>query len=142
MNNTATIAFASVLAAGLAFGAYRAGAIGAQYAEVVSATPVTVKEPRYVDVVDVLPVIQTNSGVGYEVQYQLEGRLLTRQMSWKPGDQVRVGDWNRIIGYDVDWRYRDRTGTIRMDRKPGDRLPMVDGAIVESTRPVTPARKG
>lgn len=231
MNNSATIAIASVLAAGAAVGAYRAGVIGPQYAQVVRSTPVTVKEPLYADVVDVIPITQTNSvpakvcnnevvqvrqaerfgdkdgmlagaliggllgnqvgrgsgrqlatvagvvgggyvgrdidrrhvggrvssqarrvchsesrqqstTVGYEVQYQIDGRLLSRRMSKKPSDQVWVGDRNRVIGYDVDWRYRERTGTIRMDRKPGDRLPMTDGAIVESARPAATATSG
>ncbi len=221
MNNTATVALVSVLAAGAALGAYRAGVIGPQYAEVVRATPVTVTEPLYADIVDVVPITQTHSvpekvcedqvvqvakperfgdkdgmvagavvggilgnqvgggdgrklatlagivgggvvgrnidrrhassrtvsqtqrvchtesrqestTVGYEVQYQLDGKLVTKRMSKKPSDQVWVGDRSRIVGYDVDWRYRDRTGTIRTTEKPGERLPMVDGAIVES----------
>lgn len=230
MNNTATVALVSVLAAGAAIGAYRAGVIGPQYAEVVRATPVTVTEPLYADVVDVVPITQTQSvpqkvcndqvvqvakperfgnkdgmlagalvggllgnqvgggdgrkvatlagivgggavgrnidrrhvstrttsqtqrvchtenrqestTVGYEVQYQLDGKLVTKRMSKEPSDQVRVGDRNRIVGYDVDWRYRDRTGTIRTTEKPGERLRMVDGAIVDSSRQA-PLTKG
>lgn len=59
MNNTLVIALVGVLGAGAAVGAYRAGVIGPQYAQVVSATPVTVSEPIYADVVDVVPITET-----------------------------------------------------------------------------------
>jgi len=221
MNRPITIAIAGILAAGAAVGAYRTGVIGPQYAEVVRATPVTVKESIYADVVDVVPITQTSevpqqvcsdrqvqvrqperhgdrdgmiagaliggllgnqvgkgdgrkaatvagvigggfagreidrrhqggrisnetqrvchtetrqqsTTVGYEVQYQLDGRVLSKRMSKKPSDQVWLGERDRVIGYDVDWRYRDKTGTLRMNEKPGDRLPMHDGSIVVS----------
>lgn len=68
--------------------------------------------------------------VGYDVHYQLDGRVLNTRVSKKPSDQIWLGERNKVIGYDVDWRYHDKTGTIRMDQKPGERLPMRDGAIV------------
>jgi len=58
-NKTLVIALVSILGAGAAVGAYRTGMIGPQYAEVVRATPVTVKEPLYADVVDVVPITET-----------------------------------------------------------------------------------
>lgn len=75
--------------------------------------------------------------VGYEVQYQLDGRVLSKRVSKNPGDQIFLGERDKVIGYDVDWQYRDRAGTIRMDDKPGERLLMKDGAIV-----VTESRTG
>ena len=77
---------------------------------------------------------QKSTTVGYEVQYQLDGRVLSKRVSKKPSDQIWLGERDKVIGYDVDWRYRDKTGTIRMDEKPGDRLPMRDGAIVVTDR--------
>ena len=68
--------------------------------------------------------------VGYEVEYQLDGRVLSKRVSKNPGDQIWLGERDKVIGYDVDWQYRDRTGTLRMDSKPGERLLMKDGAIV------------
>ena len=59
--NKPTIALIALLAAGSAFGAYQIG-FGPQYADVVSATPVTVKEPVYGDVLGVTPVTQLVQG--------------------------------------------------------------------------------
>lgn len=75
---------------------------------------------------------QKSSTVGYEVQYQIDGKVLSKRVSKNPGDQIWLGERDKVIGYDVDWEYRDRTGTIRMDEKPGERLLMRDGAIVVS----------
>jgi uncharacterized protein YcfJ len=61
MNNKTTIAIAALLAAGVAVGAYKTG-FGQQYADVVSSTPVTVKEPVYGDVLSANAVTQTVSG--------------------------------------------------------------------------------
>ena len=73
---------------------------------------------------------QKSTTVGYEVQYQMDGRVLSKRVSKNPGDQIWLGERDKVIGYDVDWQYRDRTGSLRMDSKPGDRLLMKDGAIV------------
>ena len=218
-NNKLALALVAILGTGAAIGAYRTGAIGPQYAEVVASRPVTVTEPIYADVLDVVPITQTSDGpqkvcttqavqvrqperfgdkdgmvvgalvggllgnqvgkgdgrkvatvaglvgggyagrqidrrhqggrittrneqvchtetrqksstVGYEVSYQLDGRVQSKRMSKKPSDQIWLGDRDKVIGYDVDWRWRDRSGTVRLDRKPGDRLPVRDGAIV------------
>ena len=73
---------------------------------------------------------QKSTTVGYEVQYQMDGRVLSKRVSKNPGDQIWLGERDKVIGYDVDWQYRDRTGSLRMDSKPGERLLMKDGAIV------------
>ncbi|CAN5246775.1 glycine zipper 2TM domain-containing protein [soil metagenome] len=75
--------------------------------------------------------------IGYEVRYQLDGKLQTTRVSKKPSDQVWLGDRDRVIGYDVDWRYRDKSGTVRLDEKPGERLPIRDGAIIVERRIAT-----
>lgn len=73
---------------------------------------------------------QKSTTVGYEVQYRQDGKLLSKRVSKKPGDEIWLGEHDRVIGYDVDWRYRDQTGTIRLDSKPGERLPVRDGNVV------------
>lgn len=219
MNTKLAVALVAILGTGAAIGAYRTGVIGPQYAQVVRSTPITVTEPIYADVTDVVPITQTtdvpqqvcnnqsvrvrqperfgdkdgmvagalvgglvgnqvgggdgrklatvaglvgggyvgrnidrrhqggrvttesqrvcrtetrqkSTTVGYEVQYEMDGRVLSKRLSKNPGDQIRLGERDRIIGYDVDWEYRDRTGTLRMDTKPGERLLMKDGTIV------------
>ena len=59
--NKATIALVALLAGGVAIGAYKTG-FGTQYADVVSSTPVTIKEPVYGDVLASTPVTQTVQG--------------------------------------------------------------------------------
>jgi uncharacterized protein YcfJ len=59
--NKATIAIVALLAGGAAIGAYKTG-FGTPYADVVSATPVTIQEPVYGDVVAVEPVTQLVQG--------------------------------------------------------------------------------
>ena len=61
MNNKTMIALAALLAGGAAIGAYKTGC-GTPYAEVVSATPVTQKQPVYGDVLGVQPVTQLVQG--------------------------------------------------------------------------------
>lgn len=73
---------------------------------------------------------QRSTTIGYEVQYQMDGRVLSKRVSKKPSDQIWLGERDKVIGYDVDWRYRERTGTVRLDERPGERLPMRDGSIV------------
>jgi uncharacterized protein YcfJ len=138
MNNIATAILAGVLAVGSAFGAWRAGVLGPQYAQVLRSTPITVQEPLFVDVVDVVPVAaagKRHAGkLGYDVAYRVGNRILRTRVASEPGDQVRIGERRRVIGYDVSWRYRNRTGVVRMSSRPGRRLPVVDGAIVEAVR--------
>ena len=59
-SNKLAIALVAILGTGAAIGAYRTGMIGPQYAEVVASRPVTVSEPVYADVLDVVPITQTS----------------------------------------------------------------------------------
>lgn len=58
-SNKLAIALVAILGTGAAIGAYRTGMIGPQYADVVASRPVTVSEPIYADVLDVVPITQT-----------------------------------------------------------------------------------
>ena len=139
VNRNATAALAILLAASATFGAWRLAWNGPAFARVLSSTPVTVTEPRYVDVVQALPVPSEPAGgrpVAWDVAYRQGGRLLRTRLGDEPGDQIRVGEQRRVIGYDVVWRWRDRIGVVRMNQKPGRHLPVVDGAVVETRRPV------
>lgn len=60
MNNKALIALGVVLAAGAAVGAYNV--FGPTYADVVSAEPITIKEPILADVLAATPIKETVSG--------------------------------------------------------------------------------
>ena len=132
MNRIATAALALLLVAAAAFGVWRVGGIGTQYARVLQTTPVTVTEPRYADVLDAVPT----AGRDWRVAYRLDGRVRHTRVAREPGDQIRVGEQRRVIGYNVLWRWRDRTGVARMSTRPGKHLPVVDGAVVETRRPV------
>jgi uncharacterized protein YcfJ len=59
MNKTIVVSVASLFTAGVAFAAYQNGNFGPQYADVISATPITVKESVYGEVVDVEPITKT-----------------------------------------------------------------------------------
>ena len=132
MNRNATVALALSLALAATYGAWRVAWNGPLYARVLRVTPVTVDEPRYVDVVDAVPVGPTATPPqAWDVAYREGGRIRRTRMGIEPGDQVRIGDQRRVIGYDVVWRWRDRTGVARMSRRPGQHLPVVDGAVLE-----------
>ena len=137
MNRIATAALALLLVAAAAFGAWRVGWIGPHYARVLQATPVTVREARYADVVDAMPMAagDTKDTPVWNVAYRLDGRVLHARVGGDPGDQIRVGEQHRVIGYNVVWRWRDRTGVARLSMRPGRHLPVVDGAVVETRRP-------
>jgi uncharacterized protein YcfJ len=60
MNHKTLIALGVVLAAGAAVGAYNV--FGPTYADVVSAEPITVKEPILADVLAATPIVQTVTG--------------------------------------------------------------------------------
>ncbi len=79
--------------------------------------------------------------VGYEVSYSRDGQIMSKRVSEKPGDQILLGERQKVIGYDVDWRYRERTGHIRLDHDPGERLLVRDGEVVASQAPAI-AREG
>ena len=139
MNRNATAALALVLASAATFGIWRLGWNGPAYARVLSATPVTVREPRWLDVVEAVPVRAPLAAEGapplaWEVTYREQGRFVHARLPTEPGDQVRVGNQRRVIGYDVAWRWRERSGVVRLPSKPGKRLPVVDGAVVTAPR--------
>ena len=135
MNRNATAALLLLLAMAATYGIWRAAWHGPLYARVLSVTPVTVREPRYVDVVDAVAVPATsqagaNPATSWDVAYREGGRLLRTRRAREPGDQIRVGDQRRVIGYDVVWRWRERTGVARLGRRPGTHLPVVEGEVV------------
>ena len=135
MNRNATAAFALLLAAAATFGVWKVGWNGPLYARVLSATPVTVREPRYVDVVAAVPAEAEGGTPAWDVSYRDGPRVMHARLPREPGDQIRVGEQRRVIGYDVVWRWRDRTGVARLGTRPGKHLPVVDGAVVETRRP-------
>ena len=143
MNRNATALLALALALAALYGVWRVGWNGPVYARVLSVTPVTVTEPRYVDVVDAVPVpARTVAGerrpAAWDVAYRQGDRVLRARVAKEPGDQIRVGEQRRVIGYDVVWRWRERTGMARMSQRPGKRLPVVDGAVAERPGPLPP----
>ena len=135
MNRNATAALVLFLASAATMGIWKLGWNGPPYARVLSATPVSVREPRWLDVVESVPVRPASAPsdappVAWEVTYLEQGRTLRTRLRTEPGDQVRVGEQRRVIGYDVAWRWRDRQGVVRLPSKPGKHLPVVDGAVV------------
>lgn len=62
MNKTVMVTAIGLLLAGVAFAAYKSGGFGPQYAEVISATPITVRQNIYGDVVAVEPITKTVTG--------------------------------------------------------------------------------
>jgi uncharacterized protein YcfJ len=139
MNRIATGALALLLIVAASVGAWRMGALGTPYARVLQATPVTVREPRYADVVDAVPAATGDSGRNdaraWNVAYRIGDRVMHARVAHDPGDQIRIGEQRRVIGYNVVWRWRDHTGVARMSMRPGKSLPVVDGAVVETPRP-------
>ena len=136
MNRNATAALALLLASAAMLGAWRVGWNGPFYARVTSVTPVTVREPRYLDVVEAVPAVVSPSGkpATWQVSYREGNRVRRTLRPTEPGDQVHVGEQRRVIGYDVAWRWRDRSGVARLTRPPGKRLPVVGGAVAEVRR--------
>jgi len=139
MNRIATGALALLLMVAASVVAWRVGVGGTHYARVLQTTPVTVREPRYADVVDAVPIAAGESGRTdareWDVAYRIGDAVLHTRVARDPGDQIRVGEQRRVIGYNVVWRWRDRTGVARMGTRPGKHLPVVDGAVVETRRP-------
>ena len=62
MNKSIAMAVGGLLIGGAALGAYKTGLVGTPYAQVISSTPVTVKEPIYGDVLDADPITQAVPG--------------------------------------------------------------------------------
>jgi uncharacterized protein YcfJ len=142
MNRNATAALALVLTMAATYGLWRVAWNGPLYARVLSVTPVTVREPRYADVVDAVAVPSpsaTRPPSAWDIAYREGGRLLHTRRAAEPGDQIRVGEQRRVIGYDVVWRWRERTGTARLSRRPGRHLPVVEGEVVGVGPPRLPA---
>jgi len=139
MNRNATAALALLLASAATFGIWKLGWNGPVYARVLHAAPVTVREPRYADVIEAVPAAGRTAQPAWDVKYRDGPRVGRLLVSQRPGDQVRVGEQRRVIGYDVTWRWRDRMGVVRLGSKPGKRLPVVDGAVVDR-QPARPGR--
>jgi len=139
MNRIATAALALLLVVAATLGAWRVGWSGTHYARVLQATPVTVREPRYADVVDAVPApiggSVSDQVRSWNVAYRVGDRVLHTRVAREPGDQIRIGEQQRVIGYTVVWRWRGHTGIARMNTRPGRDLPVVDGAVVETRRP-------
>jgi uncharacterized protein YcfJ len=138
MNRNATAFLVLLLASGITLATWELGWNGPRYARVLKATPVTVREPRYADVVESVPVDSTNSADGpkrWDVTYKEGSKRRHVRTATEPGDQIRVGEQRRVIGYDVVWRWRDHTGVVRMARHPGERLPVAAGKVVQNRRP-------
>jgi uncharacterized protein YcfJ len=62
MNKTAIVTAIGLFGAGVSLAAYQNGNFGPQYAEVISAKPITVKEAIYGEVVEVDPITKTVGG--------------------------------------------------------------------------------
>jgi len=139
MNRNATAFLVLLLASGATLATWELGWNGPRYARVLRATPVTVREPRYVDVVESVPVSAGaqpgEQPTAWDVAYRLGNRTLHTRLATDPGDQIRVGEQRRVIGYDVVWRWRERTGVVRLGRPPGQYLPVDAGRVVEKRRP-------
>jgi uncharacterized protein YcfJ len=137
MNRNATAALALLLASAATFGIWQYGWNGPAYARVLSATPVSVREPRYADVLEARPAAGPGDRpVAWEVAYRQDGRVLHTLSRVEPGDQIRIGEQRRVIGYDVAWRWRERSGVVRLGQRPGKYLPVENGAVVETRRPL------
>lgn len=68
--------------------------------------------------------------IGYDVEYRSEGKVASKRVDKKPGDQILLGERDVVVGYDVTWRYDGQTGNLVMAEDPGERLPIKDGVIV------------
>ena len=76
--------------------------------------------------------------MGYDVTYRSEGELGSIRLDRKPGEQVLLGERDKIVGYDVTWRYEGQTGQLVMDEDPGDRLPIENGVIAVAGKHTPP----
>jgi uncharacterized protein YcfJ len=83
MNKTIVVSVASLFAAGVTFAAYQNGNFGPQYAEVISAKPITVTESIYGEVVNVDPITKT-VGDSREI---CEDRLVERRRPERFGNK-------------------------------------------------------
>lgn len=85
MNKTIVITASGLLLAGVAFATYKNGNFGPQYADVTSATPITVKEKVYADVISANAITQATSGTKQVCENQTVERRKTERYGNKDG---------------------------------------------------------
>ncbi len=86
MNNKTIVVTASgLLLAGVAFAAYKTGNMGPQYAEVTSATPITVQQNVYGEVIAVNAITQATNGSKQVCENQTVQRRKTERYGNKDG---------------------------------------------------------
>ena len=88
MNKTITFTAVGLLVAGVAFAAYKAGSFGPQYAEVISAQPITIKQDVYGDVIAVDAITKTVTGSEKVCQNQTVERRKAERYGNKDGAVV------------------------------------------------------
>ncbi len=88
MNKTIALTATGLMIAGGSFAAYQNGVFGPQYAEVLSATPIMVKEDVYAEVVDVNPVTKTIVGSKEVCQDRIVERRQPERFGNKDGTVV------------------------------------------------------
>jgi uncharacterized protein YcfJ len=88
MNKTAVITMAGLLTAGASVAAYKAGNFGPQYATVTSATPITIKQDIYGEVLGVNPVTQVVSGTREVCEDQLVEKRRPERFGNKDGTVI------------------------------------------------------
>jgi uncharacterized protein YcfJ len=90
MNKTMIIATSSLLAAGVSLAAYKNGSFGPQYADVTSATPITMKQNVYGDVIAVNPITQVTGGTREVCSDRLVERRRPERFGNKDGTIIGV----------------------------------------------------
>ncbi len=88
MNNAMIMTAAGLLLAGGAFAVYKNGGFGPQYADVISATPITVKQKVYGEVIAVDPITKTVTGSEKVCQNQTVERRKAERYGNKDGAVV------------------------------------------------------
>src|SRR6476659_3888429 len=94
MNRNATAFLVLLLASGATLATWELGWNGPRYARVLKATPVTVREPRYADVVESVPLAD-GAQVGetpkaWAVTYREGSVMRHARTTTEPGDQIRI----------------------------------------------------
>ena len=70
--------------------------------------------------------------VAYDVEYRADSGTGSQRVTSQPGQQIQIGERERVVGYDVRWRYGELEGESRLREKPGDTLPVENGRIAPS----------
>ena len=83
MNRSVFLTTAGLLVAGVSFAAYQNGNFGQQYADVVSAKPIVIKQSVYGDVLNVNPITQVVNGT----KEVCEDRIVDRRRSERFGNK-------------------------------------------------------